>query len=52
MIVIRWGSVLEDGTAVKDCEVLFASAEDAKEFHGQLLSSDKTTYISMETIDD
>lgn len=52
MIVIRWGTVMSDGTSDKDWEVMFASAEDARDFHGDLLDRKTTTYISMEKIED
>lgn len=43
---------MSDGTSDKDWEVMFASAEDARDFHGDLLDRKTTTYISMENIED
>lgn len=49
LIVLRWGSTTSNGT-IKDCEALFGTAHDAREFHGQLIADEKTTYISMEMV--
>ena len=47
MILIKWGTKQSDGTE-KDWEVLFADAEHARDFHGDLLDRENTTYISLE----